>query len=315
MKQALGLIIGLLVGAAAALLFSKSLPPEEGSLEDQLEEARMELRSKERTILEFERTGGVGRGRRTVRDGLRGIMRDLRDGKEVSVDDLFATMKPWLRDVSPLFDRVRELNGEDWADRMTGQWAREYDLTKAEEEELKQWFIRKNQERGEAFNQVIHSDQSGFVDFIKATEYDWRDSQGADEVMEGFLEGEELATFQEERLSQRVDSVQGDADRGVTRLGEIVDLDDDQQVEAFAILVRGSEDYREGEMAFDGMGAQSEALDKRERDAALREIMRPEQIEVFDAHVIERRTKAEEDMGKLGITLPNDWDLLEGETF
>lgn len=315
MKQALGLIIGLLIGAAGALLFSKSMPPEEGSVEEQLEETKIELSKVRRTIREMERTGGRKRNPRTVGDGIRGVMQDLREGRDVSVDDLFATMKPWLRDMSPLFDRLREINGEDWADRMTGQWAREYNLTSAEEEQLREWFIQKNKEHGEAFNDVIHSDQSGFVDFIKATEYDWHDSEGVDEVMEGFLQGEELAKFQEERLNERVDSVQGEADRGVERLGRIVELDEQQQVEAFAILVRGSEDYREGEMAFDGMGANSNALNKRGRDAALRNIMRPEQVEVFDAHVTERRNKAEEEMRRLHLTLPDDWDLLEGNTF
>lgn len=98
-------------------------------------------------------------------------------------------------------------------------------------------------------------------------------------------------------------------------MGDIVELDEQQQVDAFAILVRGSGDYREGEMAFDGMGAETGALEKRERDAALREMMRPEQVEVFDARVAEKREKAEADMRKLNLKLPKDWDLLEGETF
>jgi len=315
MKQAFGLIIGLLVGAAGALMFSKSMPPEEGSVEERLEDARIELRRAERTIREFEKTGGVGRGRRTMRDGMRGIIEDLKDGKEVSADDLFSAMKPWLRDMSPLFDRVRELNGEDWADRMTGQWAREYKLTKSEQAELRQWFLDRSRERGEAFNAVVNSESSGFVDFVKATEYDWHDADGAGDVMEKFLEGEELEAFQEERLNTRVESVQGEADRGVTRLGGIVDLDEDQQVEAFAILVRGSEDYREGEMAFDGMGVDQGALDRTERNVAIRGILQPDQVEAFDTYRAERRAEAEKDMRRLGLTLPDQWDMLEGESF
>lgn len=315
MKQALGLIIGLLVGAVGALLFSRSMPPEEGSTEERLEKVQFELRRAERTIREIEKTGRVGGGRRTVRDGLRGIMQDLREGREVSADDLFHAMKPWLRDMSPLFDRMRELNGEEWADRMTGKWVREYKLSKAEQEELRQWFLDRSEERGEAFNKVVQSDSSGFVDFVQATEYDWRDADEADVLMEKFLEGEELEAFREERLNARVESVQGEADRGVTRLGEIVELDEEQQVEAFSILVRGSGDYREGEMAFDGMGAEAGALDQTERNVAIRGILRPDQVEVFDTYRAERRAKAEKDMRRLGLSLPDQWDLLEGESF
>jgi len=138
---------------------------------------------------------------------------------------------------------------------------------------------------------------------------------GAEVVMEKNLTGEGLAKFREERLNERAASVQGDADRGVTRLSEIADLDERQQVEAFGILVRGSEDYRPGEMAFDGMAADQGALDRTARDAAIRAVLRPDQAEAFDAYQAERRAKAERDMSRLGLTLPDNWDLLEGDAF
>ena len=314
MKQGLGLIIGLLVGAVGMFMFSKSLPPEEGSTEEAIEIMQRKLDRTEREIRELEASSGR-RGKRNVGDGVRDIMQDIREGKEVSMDDVFATMKPWMRDMAPLFNRMREINQDDWADNMTGEWARKYDLNKAEKEELRQWFMAKSKEKGAAFEEVVASDTSGFVDFVRATEYDMRDSDGIDEVMESFLEGEELTLYQEERISEKSTSVQEEANRGLTRLDRIVELDEQQQDEVFAILARGSSDYQAGEMAFDGMGSDTSVLDRRARDEAIRGVMRPEQAEVFDNHQAQRKAEAEKEMKRMGMSLPKGWDLLEGDSF
>lgn len=314
MKQVLGLIVGLLVGVAGAVMFSKSVGPEEGSAEALLEVTEYELRRVTRQVREYETKFGQNRGGRTVQDGVRGIVQDIKEGRQVSMDDVYKTMQPWLQDMSPLFGRMRELNEEEWADSMTGEWAREYDLNASEREQLKRWFQERSRERGEELQRVIASDDSGFVDFIKVTEYDWRDAQGADEVMEGFLEGEELQAFQAERLQERLDSVQGAANGNLNRLNVIVDLDEGQQDEVFGILARGSDDYEAG-MDFDGMGGDTSQLDRRARDEAIRSVLRPEQVERFDTHQAGRRADAEKDLRKMGLSLPDDWDLLEGDSF
>ncbi len=314
MKQALGLVIGLLVGAVGAILFSGSVAPEEGTPEERLEIAQHELRKAQRTITEYEAQLGLRRGNRTVGDGVRDIVQDIKEGREVSIDDIYKTMQPWLQQMSPLFARMREINEEDWADQMTGEWGRKYDLSASEQQRLKAWFQERSRERGEELERVIGSDDSGFVDFIKVTEYDWRDAEGVDSVMEGFLEGEELAQFRGERLQERVESVQGVANRNLSRLNDIVELDDAQQDEVFGILARGSEDYQEG-MDFDGRGGDNSVLDRRARDAAIRSVLRPDQVQQFDAHQEERRVDAEKDLRRMGLTLPDDWDLLEGDTF
>ncbi len=316
MKQALGLLIGLLVGAAGALLFSRSLPPPAGSPEERLELAQRDLLKAQRTIRQLEeRTGRAGRSRRTVGDGVRDIMQDIREGREVSLDDLLATVKPWMRDMAPLFDRIREVNEEDWADAMTGEWSRKYNLSDSERNALKQWFLERGREKAGEFRKVVQSDSSGFVDFIRATQYDWRDTEGIDPVMEGFLEGDELARFRQERLAARATSVENEANRGLTRLDEIVDLDASQQAAAFALLARGADDYQEGTLAFDGMGADRSPLAPQARDQALRGLLRPDQAATFDAHLAARRDKAEQDLRRLGLTLPANWDLLDHDRF
>lgn len=316
MKQFLGLVIGLLVGAAGAFLFSRSLPPPEGSPAERLELAQRELQKANRKVRQLEELSGrKGRDPRTVRDGVRDIMQDIREGKEVSLDDVFATMKPWMRDLAPLFNRMREINEEEWAATMIGEWTRKYNLTNAEQEQLRQWFQQRSKDKALAFEQVVGSDTSGFVDFIRATEYDWRDTRGLDQVMEGILDGEQRTRFHEERVKERAANVEEEANRGLARLDSMVDLDETQQTAAFAILARGADAYQEGGMSFDGMGADRTALDSQARDAALRTLLRPDQAARFDEQRAARRAEEEQHLRRLGLSLPKDWDLLEGTRF
>lgn len=310
----MGLIIGLLIGVAGALMFSRSLPAEEGTPEERIEDLQQDLQQAQRKVQILETQ--VGRsGPRGVKDGVRDIMQDIRDGKEVSLDDVFATMKPWMRNMAPLFDRMREINQEDWADRMTGEWSRKYDLTDAEQEQLRAWFLQKNKEKGAEFSRVVNSDTTGFVDFVQATEYEWRDTKGIEDVMGNILEGEELADFNEQRAQQGAEQVQNEANRGLSRLDQMVGLDDDQQDQVFAILARGAEEYQPGKFDYDGMGADESALDRRARDEAIRNVLRPDQQVEFDAVRQARREEAEQEMSRVGLSLPKNWDLLEGQSF
>ena len=315
MKEAVAILIGVAIGAAGMMLFSKSLPPEEGSTAAKLEVAQKELSQARRTISAFEdergggRTSWSGRPRRTVSDGVRSIAEDVRDGKEVSLDDVFGTMKPWMRDMSPLFNRMREINHEDWADQMVGEWSRKYDLDDREKAQLRAWFLEKNRERSDELEQVLFSDESGFVDWIRAMEYDFEDSEGLDAVMEGFLEGEELQRYRDERLAERTERVFEEANRGLARLDSLVGLDVDQRDGVHDVLVRGAKGY------VDGGTAETAPLSREERDAAIRQQLRPEQREALDAHREERRREAEKEMRRLGLSLPKDWDHMEPEGF
>ena len=310
----MGLIIGLLVGAMGALMFSRSMSPEEGTPEERLEISQHELQQARRKIQVLEAING-NRGPRDVKDGVRDIMQDIREGKDVSLDDVFATMKPWMRNMAPLFDRMREINQQDWADNMTGEWTRKYNLNSAEQEQLRAWFLQKNKEKAAAFSEVVNSDTSGFVDFAQATEYDWRDTQGIEDVMGNILEGDELTDFNEQRAKEGAERVQQEANRGLARLDQMVDLDEAQEDQVFGILTRGADGYQEDAFDYEGMGADQSALDRRARDEAIRSVLRPEQQLQFDERHAERRAKAEAEMRRVGLTLPNNWDLLERDSF
>lgn len=313
MRQYLGLVIGLLVGIVGAILFQQSMPPEEGSVEEKLEEAQMEIRRNERELALY-RTADGPRDKRTVRDGIRSIAQDIRDGKDVSPDDLFWTMKPWLRDMSPLFDRIRMVEQEERFDSLAGHYARKYNLSEQGQGELREWMKMREEENARAYHDVIQSDTTGFVEFVRVMEMNDDSERGLDGFMETQLQGEALAEFKAERLEGRVNSVQHEANRRLHRLDENVDLDEAQLDEMFAVMARGSESYESG-MDFDGMGADTGRLEGAERDAAIRQVLRPDQMASYEAYQAERRADAENELRRVGMTLPKDWELLDDDSF
>ena len=308
-KQVLGLVIGLVVGVTGGVLFSKSLRPEPGSMQDRMEIAEEELRKSRRNLQAVE-THIQRHGRR----GVRGLAQDIREGREVSPDDLFATMKPWMREMAPVLERLRQLNENDWADTRVSEWGRKYDLSDAQKEELKEWFAEQSRENAEQLTEVVESDSTGVVDLIRATEYDWRNSEGIESLMEGFLEGEEREKFQAERLAERVASVQQEADRHLHRLDEIVALDDDQHEQLFGVFVRGSEDYQP-EVKPEGFTGDSTPLDRSARDGMIASVLRPEQMNQLTEAREAKREEAATQLRRAGMVLPKDWDLLEGDFF
>jgi hypothetical protein len=314
MRQYLGLVIGLVVGIAGAILFQQSMPPPEGSVEEELEKTEQVLRVTRMELAKYQAKYRPA-DRRTTRDGIRSIAMDLRDGRDVSLDDVFhLTLKPALQDLAPLFDRIRMVEQEERFDSLAGQYARKYNLSDQGQLELKKWFRQKEEENSRAFNEVINSETSGFVDFVRVMEMDEEREEGLDAFMETQLQGEALAEFKAERLQERVDSVQNEANRRLHRLDEAVDLDEGQLDEMFAVVARGSRRYEPG-MEFDGMGADTSPLEGRARDAAIRRVLRPDQLELYDGYQEERRMDAEREMARIGMTLPRDWELLDDESF
>ena len=287
----------------------KSQRPKPDSLEDRLELAEQRAARSERQL------GALRKyAERSERGGLRRLARDLKDGKEVSFDDVLGTAKPWMRQISPVMERVRKVNEANWADSRVSEWTRNYDLSDAEKEELKSYFRGQSEANAEKITEVIESDESGFVDFVQATNNDWRDFEGASDLMESFLEGEELEVFQNERLDKRVDAVQEEADRKLGRLDEVVGLDDGQQEELFRVMVRGSDDYRPGVNPEEYTGDAS-PLDRAARDRAIEAVLRPEQRSVFDEYREEQAREIEEQWRKYQLAPPKDFDLLEGDIF
>jgi Spy/CpxP family protein refolding chaperone len=311
-KKSLGLILGLVVGLVAGYLFSKSQAPEPGTLEDKLELAQQEAAKSTReanalkAYLKRAEASGSGQFRR--------LARDLKDGKDVSFDDILGSAKPWMRQVAPVMERVRKVNEVKWADARVSEWTRNYTLTTAERNQLREYFKKQSEQNAEKITDVINSDQSGFVEFVQATDNDWRDFEGTDDLMEGFLEGEELEQFQSERLQKRVKVVQEEADRKLGRLDEIVALSDDQQAGLFRVMVRGSEDYRP-EVNPDDYRGETAPLDRAARDAAIDRALTPDQRQVLDEYRGNQVLEMAAQFERYQLVPPKDFDLLEGDIF
>jgi len=312
LKKSLGLVLGLVVGCAGGYLFSKSQRPAPGSIQDRLELAEQEAAksSREARALKayVERAEGSGSSK------FRQLARDLKDGKEVSFDDILGSAKPWMRQVAPVMERVRKVNEAKWVDARVSEWARNYNLTVAQRNELRGHFKKRSKENAERITEVINSDQSGFVEFVQATENDWRDFEETNDLMEGFLKGEELEQFKQERLAKRVEAVQEEADRKLGRLDEIVTLSDEQQAELFRVMARGSEDYLPEVNPQDYRGATA-PLDRVARDAAINGALTPDQREALNEHRENQLRKVAEQWELYQLAPPKDFDLLEGDIF
>ena len=310
MRQLLALIIGVAAGILGAVLFMQSQPPDSGSEKKRILVLERELRQTQRKVRLLEGSGKRAPNKRTVSDEVRTIVEDIREGREVSLDDVFTTMKPWMRNLAPLFDRIRIRDQKRHFDRLAGELATEYGLSKRDKKRLRNWFESKAEENARRYQAVLESDTSGMVDLIRASR-DWsEDTSGLDKLMNNMLKGEDLERYQEKRLTERVEKVEQESHRKFQNLDRIVELDEDQNKQVFDLLVRGSKNY-DPSVEFDGMGDDRSVLSSRERDEAIRSLLRPEQVEAFDAHRKARFEEATRDMTDLGLTLPKNWDLLE----
>lgn len=317
MREGIMLIVGLAVGIAGALLFSDSLPPDEGSPEERLEVAQRQLFQSQLRVKQLEEIAGVKADAspgRTVMDAGRMIAEDVKAGRPVDMDDVFHAMKPMFRDLSPVFDRIRLKEQREHFDRIAGELGREYDLDERQQAALDEWMEQKAEENAERFNEIFTSETSTFADMILAGRDEHR-KDGLDEFMEKTLDGETLEKFKEDRMLDRVVRVQEEADRNVTRLDKIVELDEAQKDQVFALMARGSRDFVPG-MQFDGVGDGADGLVAgASREAAIIEVLRPEQRVKFEEHQANRKAEAEAEMAEIGLALPKNWDLYDEDPF
>ncbi len=308
MRPIIMLIAGLAVGATGALLFRQSLPPKVGSAEEKIEQLQTDLKKATNRLAALDEANPNGRRRngRTLAEGARGIAEDLRDGKAVSPDDIFRASQPLIRDLSPLFDRVKLREGQRRADSLAGEMARKYGLDPAQQADLKQWFEAKAASDAKRFTALISQDGTKLDDIAKATT-DARVDDGLDAFMANKLSGEKLTTFKADRMLEKCERVQSEADGKITRLDGIVKLDEAQKSQAFGVLARGSRDF-DPAMRFEGLGTDTAPLAGKSKQDAILGILRPDQKKTYEADQAKRREDAQKDMAAMGLTLPSDWE-------
>lgn len=315
MRQFVGLVIGIAVGVAGAILFTQSLPPEEGSVEERAEIAEVALHRAEARILQLEADAGItGRRRKSVAEEARSVADDIKAGRPVDLDDVFKTAKPWLRDIAPVFDRIRVRDQKRIFDTTAGELARKYNLDESQQKSLENWLHLKAEENSTNYSRILNDESTGLVDWIRSSR-ELSEADGLDEFMERTLRGEALTQFKEERLRERVERVQAEADRKVHRLGNIVELDEAQKDEIFVLMARGSRDF-DPSMQFEGLGNDTSALvPGQSRDDAIMKVLRPDQVETYERHRLGSLEEARRELNEIGLTLPDNWDLLDEDDF
>lgn len=326
-RALLPLIIGLVVGGVGATLFRESMPGGEGSPEERANKLEVELKQAINRIAALEATSseehepqgvlgriaGGSRGskdrRRTLADGARRIAEDIREGRPVSPDDIFRASQPLMRDLAPLFDRIRVKAQQQEIERLTGELARKYNLTPQGQEALKEWFVEQSNKTAKQWSEMVARDGTSLEDVIRASR-DVRFDEGLDAFMPSLLSGDQLAAFQTERMAERLQRVQHEADTKVERLNAIVGLDEAQKDQIFGIMVRGSREYDPSIIIDGALGPVGPTPGGNPHEAML-SVLNPDQRAAYEAETLRRREEAAKDMAAIGLTLPPNWEMLD----
>lgn len=310
MRSFIFLLIGLVAGIAGSVLFQQSMPPEPGTaeakmagLERELNQTRIQLAAAEARAPKPEATT-----RQKLAKGARNLMEDFKDGKTVDMNDVYQAAKPALRDFSPIMERLQRKEMRRHNEFTTGDLARKYHLSPAQQQNLRDWLNLKSDEQLAQMREHNLKDSTSLEDMIKSGRKT-RGVPGLDEFMANTLTGEDLTRYQSDRLQQRVAQVQTEADRRVSQLNSVVALDEAQQDQVFALMVRSSPDF-DPSMKLEGLGGDSTSLSPgQSRDAAIMNVLRPEQRQQYEEQRQARRAAAGREMEEVGLRLPENWDM------
>lgn len=305
------LTIGLVVGGLGTTLFRESLPGSAGSPEERAQKLEAELKQARNRVAEFEAEAGAsGHDRkRTMADGMRGIAGKIRAGQAVNPDDIFRASQPLMRDLAPLFDRMRLQQERRMIDSKAGELARKYDLSPQDQVALRQWFEEKSAAEAQRWTEMIGRDGTRLEDIVRASR-EVRPDEGLEKFMEGVLSPEKLAGFKAERMTERAGRVQREADMMVTRLDSIVQLDETQKDQVFATMARSSKDY-DPAMVLEGVSAGTAAAPGTNRQEAILSVLSADQRSAYEIERQRRYEEAAKDMRAIGLTLPANWDMLD----
>ena len=316
LRALLPLVIGLVVGGVGVSLFMESMPGSEGSPQERADQLDRELKRAQNRIAALEaaeaQTPRAGHAREDVgalKEGARRIVEDIREGRPVSPDEIFRASQPLMRDLAPLFDRMRVKQQRELIDSMTGELARKYALTPEGQQALKQWFDAKSNEEAKRWTEMLGKDGTRLEDVMRASR-DVRPDEGLDAFMPTILSGEKLTAFQTERMGERVQRVEHEADAMVQRLDGIVTLNDTQRDQVFGIMARGSKEYAPT-MVLDGAHGPIPPTPAGDRNAAMLAVLNPDQRAAYEVEKQRRREAATKDMEAMGLTLPTNWEMLE----
>lgn len=307
LRSILPLLTGTFVGALGAILLQRSLPPKEGSPEERIAILENDLKKAESELRSWQDSSPRKRFGATTHDNVRSIAQALKEGRPVSPDDIFNSFKPLMRDLSPLTERMRAIEIKRSAEARAGEYARKYGLTPEQQKQLVDNLVLQNTEQMKQLQGMVESDHVSMREYMKAERQMDREA-GLDETMAAMLQGEKREQFLAERLNEKAEKVQTEADGKVKRIDDIVKLDDQQRHQLFLNMAQTSR-YYDPQMQFDGLQDGVKPMAQgTSSDQALMSVLRPDQKQAYEAHRQQKLQRAQEEAAAIGLTIPNDWN-------
>ncbi len=309
-------IIGLVVGGFGVTWFRESLPGAEGSPEERANRLEVELKEVRNRLVGFEAKAVVrqvsGAERKgTLVEGARGIAEKIRAGQVVNPDDIFRASQPLIRELAPLFDRMRLKGEKSMIESKVGELTRKYDLSPENQGALRQWFEVKSSEAAQRWTELVGRDGARLEEIVRASQ-NLRADEGLEKFMEGKLSPEKLAGLKAERMVERAGNVQREADLMVSRLDSIVQLSESQKDEAFAVVARSSKDY-DPTMILEGASGAALVQTGVKRREAILAVLNADQRAVYEVERQRRSEKLAEEWRAVGMSPPANGDLFDHE--
>lgn len=304
------LVVGLAVGGIGAAMFRDSLPGAKGSPEERINELETQLKSTENRLKAAEATARRNSSRHLTQ-GMLDLMGDFKAGRPVNPDDIYRAFQPIVGSLSPILDKIRVRQEKRAIDGKIGELARRYNLGPEQEEKLREWFDRKIRNDAARFSSVLARPGITLPEVAREMNSNrWDD--GLDQFVKSsnILKGEDLVKFEDERMAEKAERVQQEADMRVNRIDGIVDLDAKQRDQMFAVMARNARDY-DPRMEIDGATGDIGPIPGGGRESAMMEVLRPEQRQALEAEQQRRRDEAAKEFSEIGLSLPGNWDALE----
>jgi len=227
------------------------------------------------------------------------------------LNTVFQQAKPLLKSLGPLLDNARRRGTKAMAERRIAELTEKYALTTEQQEAVKKWFEDKSEADAARGRELLDKPDASLQDLMAAGR-GRRPDDGLDEMMAGALNPEQLSAYRADRLQERAASVEKEANRRVSQLNDVVQLDETQQDKVFAIMARSSADY-DPAMQLEGLGSEGAALTEGVlRDEAILAVLRPDQRQAYEADRQRRRDEAAKNLESIGIKPPEDLGILEG---
>lgn len=310
MRNALLILTGLIIGVAAVYLIRGSIPPAGGTPEARIMELENELRETRLRLAKIDpaqaRSNPDASG--ALKDGIRSALDDLKAGRPLDLNHAYHALKPMMRELAPIFDSIRRRGERRHLEQITGEMSRKYHLDGPRQEALHQWLKQRAERNAEDFKAVALGDGTRLDDLAKASQRT-RVDEGLDAFMETQLQGEALTSFRKNRLTERAERVQNEADWKVERLNSTVKLNETQKDQVFAIMTRSSKDF-DPQMQIEGIGAEAPLTSNKNRDAAIMAVLDQDQQDKYETWRWQRQTRMEREMAEGGLKMPEGWDAL-----